>query len=994
MSIFPINKNSLRIRLVIVFVSLAILPVSVVGIFTGLKSFESSTEVTYKHQKEVAHRIAVQVSSFLNQFQKSMQYFSGSLNLNASRIKQKQMLDEFIIKNRAFANASLTTPKGIEIIRVSRTQLVSANENLIQSMNSKAFINAIELKQFYAGKIYFHNETGEPLIRLALPIFNLKTGDISLVLMVTAKIRTIWALVTKTNKSTIDDIYITDDANRVIAHSNPTIVLRETIFKKTEGVSVIKGLTGSQVIIASHQVIFGHQIFNVLVERNAANALAFAKESLIMIMVTMFVALITSVIIIIITIKKIINPIECLSMIVHSIRDGDFSHKAALKYNDEIGQLSQGVNEMSLKLQATIKTLKKSEDHTRLLLNSAAEAIFGLNIDGVCTFANPSCVKILGYKNDKELIGQNIHNIIHHKMNDGTHYSEENCPSTQTLQTGIANHIDNDVLWRADGTSIPVEYLTHPIISNGEITGAVVTFLDITKRVESQTALQESEAYMRTLIETLPDLVWLKDPNGVYLGCNLKFEKLYGAPEKEIIGKTDYDFIDKELADFFITRDQHAIDEGRPVLNEEQVTFADGHIELIETIKTPMYSSKGQLIGVLGVGRDITQRKQTEEALRRSQKMEAVGQLTGGIAHDFNNLLGIILGNIELISNKKVFNDKTIKQLDSIRKAGLRAADLTKQLLNFSRNKPAQLIITDINKQVQEMESLITRSITPEIEIRYQFAEDLWETNVDPGDFEDALLNLCINARDAINGHGYISIETNNKKLDTIFCAEHTGASPGDYVQVIVRDNGGGIPVALQEHIFEPFFTTKEQGKGTGLGLAMVFGFINRSKGYIDINSGPGIGTSFYIYLPRSTHKISAHQKNKLEEEHITGGSETVLIVDDEPELLKMAKIALEEQGYHILTANNGPEALKQLNEESQIDLLVSDIVMPGGMNGYELAQQATSKKPELKVLLSSGYSENTMKTKEQACYDSNILKKPYTLSELIKNIRDTLDSK
>ncbi|MCK5335973.1 MAG: PAS domain S-box protein, partial [Gammaproteobacteria bacterium] len=317
--------------------------------------------------------------------------------------------------------------------------------------------------------------------------------------------------------------------------------------------------------------------------------------------------------------------------------------------------------------------------------------------------------------------------------------------------------------------------------------------------------IRDSEAQLRTLIQTLPDLVWLKDINGVYLNCNPKFERLFGTKEVDIIGKTDYDFVDIELADFFRKHDIEAMAAGSPTMNEEEVTYADdGHKELLETVKTPMLAPDGTIIGVLGVGRDITERTQIEEELRRSQKMDAIGQLTGGIAHDFNNLLGIMLGNLELVALTIDTDNKAQEYIKSINKAGLRAANLTKQLLGFSRSEAALVTTTNINSSIESMMELIKRSLTPEVEVELQLSDELWLTEIDKGDLEDSLLNLSINARDAMSGRGHLIIKTHNIEIDAAYCEQNLTAKVGEYIKLTVEDSGKGISDKTIEHIFEP----------------------------------------------------------------------------------------------------------------------------------------------------------------------------------------------
>lgn len=393
---------------------------------------------------------------------------------------------------------------------------------------------------------------------------------------------------------------------------------------------------------------------------------------------------------------------------------------------------------------------------------------------------------------------------------------------------------------------------------------------------------------------------------------------------------------------------------------------------------------------------DITENKKTEKALRRSQKMDAIGQLTGGIAHDFNNILSIILGNLEFLKAQSFQEDeKTHKRIQTIQKSAQRAADLTRQLLDFSRHHSEHTSIVDINLLIKDMENLIIRSVTPQVEIEHQFSSKLWLTSINPGDFESSLLNLILNARDAMDGRGQLTIETNNTTLDTNYCTRNFGAKPGDYVELIISDNGKGMTPEQLEHVFEPFFTTKEVGKGTGLGLAMVYGFIERSCGHIKVYSEPKIGTTFRLYLPRANKSMQA--KEQTEEEQplsaLPTDSKKILIVDDEEALRELASESLQELGYQVLTADNGHQALEILADEPEITLLFSDIIMPGGINGYELATQATTIYPQLKVLLVSGYTEKSQVKNKQSRFTANLLSKPYTLSELAQRVKKVLDN-
>ncbi len=388
------------------------------------------------------------------------------------------------------------------------------------------------------------------------------------------------------------------------------------------------------------------------------------------------------------------------------------------------------------------------------------------------------------------------------------------------------------------------------------------------------------------------------------------------------------------------------------------------------------------------------ERELAEEGLRRSQRMDAIGQLSGGIAHDFNNILGIIIGNLSFLKRGLAKDAKALERVETADKAARRGADLTRQLLGFSRSQAQQVQPTDLNLVVQRLDGLISRSVTPEVEVEHYLCDDLWWTEIDPADFEDALLNLVLNARDAMPRGGKLTIETFNTTLDAFFAEKNPTVTPGEYVEISISDTGKGMTEYDQQRIFEPFFTTKERGKGTGLGMSMVFGFIQRSKGHIDVDSESGAGTRFRCYLPRFIGKSETQKSPVKDKIPPPPGDETVLLVDDEEDLLKLTRDYLETSGYTVVTAASGQQALEVLSGRSGIDLLFSDVIMPGGINGYELAEQAVRLYPGLKVLLTSGHVSSSFDRNDQVGFKANLLNKPYNEDELAKRIRLVLDER
>ncbi len=808
--------------------------------------------------------------------------------------------------------------------------------------------------------------------------------------------------------------------------------------------------------------------------------------------------------------------------------------------------------------------------------------------------------------------------------------------------------------------------------------------------------LRKHEAHLRTLLETIPDLVWLKDPDGLYISCNPRFERFFGAKEAEIVGKTDYDFVDRDLADFFRKKDKEAMAAGHPLVNEEEVTYADdGHKELLETIKTPMYDTSGELIGILGIARDITERKRTERALKQSeermqmildvakigiwdwsiendswyaspiyysmlgyepvsepadreewlrrihpddrrdvirkirgilfhesneyeyearmqhadgtyrwhhvmghvlerdaqdrpsrltgvrvditerketelalamrgrelevlhriseialrdypfeltlekivqvvtdalgfpivaiefyhqnreemelvaisgaslpsnssflrvrvdqtpsgtvavtgmpmvetsikkrtepefeplrelgvqtflcvpmvaestilgtlsmssqevialtersvamakslanfiafiiehkrsrdertrlesqlqqaQKMEAVGRLAGGVAHDFNNMLGVILGQTELLLSTADPDKPLFSALQEIRKAAKSSANLTRQLLAFARKQTIAPKVVDLNNVVESMIKMLQRIIGEDIHLIWLPGNNLWRVMVDPGQIDQILANLCVNARDAIEGVGRVTIQTSNSTFDERYCDEHPGFTSGEYVSLAIRDSGCGMDKQTLANIFEPFFTTKGMGKGTGLGLSTVYGIIKQHNGFIIVDSRPGKGSEFKLYFPRHAageELIKAERPERI----IASGSGTILIAEDDESIANISTMMLKTQGYTVLTATSVDEAIRLAKTfEGSIDLLITDVIMPV-MNGKDLARTLASFRPEMKILFMSGYTADVIAEHGVLEQGINFIQKPFSLQELADKVRKIL---
>jgi len=413
----------------------------------------------------------------------------------------------------------------------------------------------------------------------------------------------------------------------------------------------------------------------------------------------------------------------------------------------------------------------------------------------------------------------------------------------------------------------------------------------------------------------------------------------------------------------------------------------------IVTTKFPVRFADSATVCVGDIMTDVTSSHEAEEKLRQAQKMEAIGQLTGGVAHDFNNLLTAVIGNLDLIQERLDGDAMTRRHLDTAMRAATRGSDLTHRLLAFARRQPMAPVSTDVNRLIRDCKLLLQRTIGAEIDIEIFPGEDTWRVLVDGNQLENALLNLAINARDAMPDGGKLTIETANVNLDADYAARNPDVTSGPHAMISISDSGTGIAPEVLEHVFEPFFTTKPQGQGTGLGLSMAYGFAKQSGGHIRIYSELGQGTTVKLYLPRTADaETDGADRHPPHGGAAPRGSETILVVEDDPDVAEFTTAALESLGYRVLQASDGPSALRCLQEIPHLDLLVTDVVLPGGMNGREVAGKVQEAFPSTKVLFISGYAESIVVHQGRLEIGVNFLPKPFAKDALARKVRTSLD--
>ncbi len=503
-----------------------------------------------------------------------------------------------------------------------------------------------------------------------------------------------------------------------------------------------------------------------------------------------------------------------------------------------------------------------------------------------------------------------------------------------------------------------------------------------------------SEKRYRTLFEESKDAIVIMTPKGKILDANPAAVELLTYISRDELLQVDIiqhlSVSPKQLEQFrqTLTRQGFVKD------FEFVIRRKDGRKLTILGSATAVYDENGDIVAYQAIARDITERKQLEAQLHQSQKMEAIGRLAGGVAHDFNNMLTVITGYANLLlSSQSDEHNQQSKDIQQITRAAEQAANLTRQLLAFSHQQALQPRIMDLNEVITNMEKMLRRLIGEDIDLTSVLASDLGQVKADPSQIEQVIMNLAVNARDAMPQGGKLTLETANVELDHNYAPRHLDVTPGSYVMVAVSDTGHGMDEETQSHIFEPFFSTKEHGKGTGLGLATVHGVIRQSGGHISVYSEPGQGTVFKIYLPRVEEAAASTKQDRPSTESLVG-SETILLVEDNEMVRQLAHQVLDKNGYKVLVAHHGPAALQLCRtHEGPIHLLVTDVVMPGGMNGYEVAELLTSFYPAMKVLCMSGYTDEAIVRPGILKRETAFLQKPFTPTTLAQKVREVLDT-
>jgi PAS domain S-box-containing protein len=620
-----------------------------------------------------------------------------------------------------------------------------------------------------------------------------------------------------------------------------------------------------------------------------------------------------------------------------------------------------------------------------MALEASGEVIFMTDSRGVINYVNPEFERVYGYA-AAEVVGVHTPRVLKSGETPSDEYA------------AFWRHLSNHTVVRREfvnrtktGKTVHVESSANPIIADGACVGFLAVQRDITQRRAIETALRESEARYRTLADAAHDSIFIVNRDAEIEYANTATLERFGKRSEEALGRTLYDVFPaatatemwRGLVQVFETGERHQF--------ETRFDTPRGDLWL-ETWVVPMPGGGAGPVAVMGVSRDISERKRLEQQFVQAQKMEAIGRLAGGIAHDFNNLLTAIMGYSELLVPRVRQDASLAADVEEIRKAGERASRLTRQLLAFSRQQVLEPRILDLNVVVNDLKNMLDRLIGEDVHIEVVTEPDLECVKADPGQVEQLILNLVVNARDAMPQGGRLRLTTASATLDEAAARRHDGAAPGRYISIAIADSGCGMSKEVLAHVFEPFFTTKPAGKGTGLGLATVFGVVKQSGGFLTVESAPGAGTTITAHLPVAAENRAPAQSTPRRETE--NGHETILLVEDEPGIRRLMQRVLEDRGYRVLAADSALHAMALAESSSgDIDLLLSDVIMPD-TSGPELAQRIVRFRPAIRVLYVSGFPNRLGLGRGAVSSRAAFLAKPFAPHALALKVRECLASR
>ena len=638
-------------------------------------------------------------------------------------------------------------------------------------------------------------------------------------------------------------------------------------------------------------------------------------------------------------------------------------------------------------LASRVKEQRASERAARQIIqgiiNAIPASVFWKGKDLVYLGCNAAFARDAGFSDPQDVIGRDDY-----QMSWRDQAELYRADDRQVIESGRSKLLIEEPQTTPEGKAIVLLTSKVPLRGpQGEVVGVLGTYMDITERKRAQ----ESSVRLATAVEQSAEAIVITDANGSILYTNPAFEKTTGYTFAEVLGQNPRILKSGKQDDEFYRRMWTVLSAGKVWSGHLINKRKDGTLFEESATISPVRDRGGQIVNYVAVKRDVSNERRLEQQLFQAQKIEAIGRLAGGVAHDFNNLLGVITGYGGIVHRRLAGEDPLKGKVEQILKAAERAAGLTRQLLAFSRKQVLQPEILDLNAVVSDMDKMLRRLIGEDVEFTTLLDPHLGSVRADPGQIEQVIMNLAVNARDAMPDGGRLTLETRNADLDADYAATRPPTRTGSYVALVVTDTGSGMDAATQARIFEPFFTTKEAGKGTGLGLATVYGIVKQSEGYIWLYSEVGVGTTFKIYLPRIDERAAVARRQ--EPGPLFRGSETALLVEDEASLRELLREVLEANGYSVLVARDGAEALKIAQAHTgTIHIMVTDVIMPG-MSGPKIVDLVAPTRPEMKVLFLSGYSDESATRHALVGPGRAFLSKPFGPEVLLRKVRESLDA-
>lgn len=681
--------------------------------------------------------------------------------------------------------------------------------------------------------------------------------------------------------------------------------------------------------------------------------------------------------------RRYLRPVQLLTKAMRSFGSEGHNRPEFKKRNDEIGLLAQEFNRMTDELTTERQRLLASEQRYRHLFESVRDGIYATNNDDRFTKANKTCAQLFGFDSPAELLGKNVTDFWAEPASRKAFLvklardkSVQTYPITAKRRTGEIIYLEASCIYLED--------------AQGGYLGVEGILRDITRTVLQSQALTMAVQEWQNTFDAISDYVSIHDRHHRIIKANRAMVEFFGGHAGQLLGKKCHDIYHQHQQVCAECPFQRTMLTKAPATQE--INHTKNQAPLLVTTY-PILDPQQEVIGCVHVAKDLSEQKALEAQLLQAQKMEAIGRLAGGIAHDFNNMLSVIIGYGEMILYTMPPDNPFHDQIKEIVTAGKRSADLTRQLLAFARKQPIQPRVLDLNDIIYNRTKMISRLIGENIDLRFHLESKLWNVFMDPAQLDQILVNLAVNSRDAIGDqNGDIVIETANVELNAQDTPPPQGGRPGQYVMIVFSDNGCGIPPDLTHRVFEPFFSTKEQGKGTGLGLATVFGVVTQNDGFITLESAMDKGAKFKLFFPRFVENENLPADDIEEAERaLPGGVETILVAEDEEGVRLFVKNLLESLGYTVLPADNPATAIATATRhQGAIDLLLTDVVMPGG-SGTELWETLHAMRPELRCVFMSGYSESMISSRGLVDRGVNYIQKPFSQQELARKIRAVL---